>query len=78
MPQGQQIQKEERQVKKPMPKKNVLEEQFEAEMDDCELLPEETVEQPHTLDDEYEETTEEITEDDFLRFKEDLPADWEG
>lgn len=58
-----------------MPKKQVLEEQYEEELADCQDLPEEA---EGEAEEAYEETTEEITVDDFHRFKESLPSDWEG
>lgn len=62
-------------MKKAKAHKKLTDEEFKQELDDCEDLPEEMEGEAEEV---YEETTEEITVDDFHRFKESLPSDWEG
>jgi len=66
-------------MKKRKAKKYVSDEQLLQEIEDGEVLPEETDEPFYNEEEEpMEDVTEELHEEDFTQFKKSRPSDWEG
>ena len=66
-------------MKKRKAKKYVSDEQLLQDIEDGEVLPEETDESFYNEEEEpMEDVTEELHEDDFTQFKKGPASDWEG